>query len=352
MEKAQEALRAGGVRCYTYDVRGLPEKGDISDAILAGLKNYTPEAVRNSLMDAVRVILDADKPKPRSLSSAELTDRVLIDITRRMSGEIKGLPWPGAWTKLGRDLGPIEPGSFTIIAARPSVGKTMMAQQLQAHLGDKGYRVLFVTRELTAERLGRRHIVREGGDMVRLRDGDLQVEDQRAIDTYVDRQKKWDVWYDFESRGVDDIFKEAAILEPDCIIIDYLQRLAYDTENEYAAITRIVNEVQDVVIDLNVPVILVSQLRRPMPGKEHVAPSSSDTRGSGAVEERATNLVLLHRKWETTKDDNGRTVASRPTKEGLFIIAKNADGPSGGAIPVLFKGDRMQVFEREDRLGV
>jgi replicative DNA helicase len=224
----------------------------------------------------------------------------------------------------------------------------MMAQQLQAHLCDNGYRVLFVTRELTAERLGRRHIVREGGDMIRLRKGNIDLVDQQAIDQYVRRQEKWDVWYDFESRDVGAILKEAEIVEPDCIIIDYLQRLAYDTESEYAAITRIVNDVQDVSISLNVPLVLVSQLRRPMPGKEHIAPVSSDTRGSGAVEERATNLVLMHRKWETKKDENGRTVSTRPMKEGSFIIAKNADGPSGSIIPVIFRGERMQVIELSD----
>jgi hypothetical protein len=53
----------------------------------------------------------------------------------------------------------------------------------------------------------------------------------------------------------------------------------------------------------------------------------------------------MHRKWETKKDDNGREVSSRPTNEGLFIIAKNADGPSGTAIRVIYKGDRMKVYE-------
>jgi len=348
MEKAQEALKAADIKCYILELRGMPEKSDISDVIDAGFKNSSAEVICKALTDEVQVLLDADKPKPHSLSSAELTQRVLADIDRRARGEVKGLPWPREWGQLAHDLGPIESGSFTIIAARPSVGKTLFAQQLQAHLGDKGYRVLFVTRELTAERLGRRHVVREGGDMARLRRGDVEASDQQAIGKYVERQSHWDVWYDFESRNVKEICREAEIVEPDCIIIDYLQRLAYETENEYAAITRIVNEVQDIVIDLNVPLILVSQLRRPIPGKEHLIPSASDTRGSGAVEERATNLVLMHRKWETKKDDTGRTIATHPMKEGSFIIAKNADGPSGRIIPVLFKGDQMQVIELTD----
>lgn len=347
MEKAQEALRTAGIKCYIFEVRGLPEKGDISDVVAR--KDFTPEAMRRWLLDEAQALRDADKPKPHSLSSAELTERCLVDIERRRRGEIKGLPWPLEWAQLGRDLGPIEQGSFTIIAARPSVGKTMFAQQLQAFLGDKGYRVLFVTRELTAERLGRRHIAREGANILHLRRGDIDVDDEQAIEAYVEKQKKWDVWYDFESRTVEDISREVEIVEPDCVIIDYLQRLAYNTENEYAAITRIVNEVQDLVIDLNVPLVLVSQLRRPISGKEHVVPVASDTRGSGAVEERATNLVLMHRNWETQRDEMGRSVASTPTKTGLFIVAKNADGVSGNHIPVLFQGERMRVTELIDR---
>jgi len=75
----------------------------------------------------------------------------------------------------------------------------------------------------------------------------------------------------------------------------------------------------------------------------------SDTRGSGAVEERAAVIVFLHRHWDMeTEERYGKEVkvATKATDEGWFIIRKNADGESGKFIPVTYKGREMRIVER------
>jgi len=285
----------------------------------------------------------------RSQSEEQIIGKALDNLDRRRKGEIVGLPWPTEWPGLDRALGPIEPGALIVIGSRPSVGKTMFGMHLLRGLASKGLRVLYVSKELSTTRLVWRHMASYGADMYRLRSGQVVQKDIDAITNYQRDARDWKTFYDDKSRTIEDIKTEVILRQPDCVIVDYLQRLAYDTEKEYAAITRIVNELQDLTLATNVPVVCLSQLARPEKGKENKAPEMSDTRGSGAVEERAAVLVVLHRHWDMeTEERFGKEVkvAIKPTDEGWFIIRKNADGESGKFIPVIFNGARMKIIEK------
>jgi replicative DNA helicase len=285
----------------------------------------------------------------RALGGEHALAKFTDDLDRRRNGEIVGLPWPIEWPGLGRAIGPIEPGSLTVVASRPSVGKTMFGMHLLRSLAAAGQCVLYVTRELTTTRLVRRHIAAYGANMYRLRSGEVLQSDVDAITNYQRDAAKWRTFYDENTRTIEDLNVEIILTQPTVIIVDYLQRLAYNTEKEYAAITRIVNELQDVTLATDIPIVCLSQLARPLKGMENRPPSMSDTRGSGAVEERAANLILLHRRWDTEKEDRfGKEVdiAKAPTSEGWFIIAKCADGEAGKFIPVLFDGARMRITEK------
>jgi replicative DNA helicase len=285
----------------------------------------------------------------RSMDGEHALDACLRDLDRRKNGEIIGLPWPAEWPALARCVGPIEPGTLSVIGSRPSVGKTMFGLHLLRGLAMKGHRVLYVTRELSTTRLIRRHFSAYGADMYRLRSGSLVQKDVDAITNYQRDARQWSTFYDDHSHTIEDINTEIILTQPDIIIVDYLQRLAYDTEKEYAAITRIVNELQDLTLSTNVPVVCLTQLSRPEKGKENKPPSMSDTRGSGAVEERAAVLILLHRYWDTEVEErNGKEIriATRPTEDGYFIVAKNADGEAGRIIPALFDGARGRIVEK------
>ena len=303
-------------------------------------------------VDAARRILSDldDKPAyvPHSITSEEANARAMADLDRRRNGDVVGLPWPVEWPGLAKCVGPIEPGSLLVVASRPSVGKTMFGMHLTRSLAAKGQRVLYISKELSTTRLIWRHMACYGADLYRLRDSHVEQKDIDAIVNYQRDAAEWATFYDDTSKTIDDIKREAVLTQPNIIIIDYLQRLAYNTEKEYAAITRIVNELQDLTLETNIPIVLLSQLARPMKGSENKPPNMSDTRGSGAVEERAAVLILLHRRWDTESEERfGKEVeiAKAPTSEGWFIVAKNADGESGKFIKVQFNGPRMKIVE-------
>lgn len=291
----------------------------------------------------------APKYRPHSVRYDMAMSMATKDLDRRRNGEIVGLPWPVEWPALSRRIGPIEPSSLTIVAARPSVGKSLFAMQLARFLASRGKCVLFVSRELSVVRLLRRSWAAYGANMMSLRKGEPTDRDIDAIATHSGEAMGWNLYIDDISTSVAEIDREAEALKPDLIIIDYLQRLAYDTEKEYAAITRLVNELQDLTLETGIPVVCLSQLSRPLKGNEWKPPSMSDTRGSGAVEERAANLILLHRHWDTSEEEAyGKTVkvAKCQSEDGYFIVAKCSDGETGTPIHVLYEGAKMKVTEK------
>lgn len=337
-----DSLTGKAAQAAILNLPGLPPKGDVSD----WLGRSGNDARR--LADLVMEALAAAAPQSRSTTVEVAFFETLEDIQRRRSGTITGLSWPHEWTQLAETVGPLEPGSFTVVAARPSVGKTMFGMQLQKHLCNSGHSVLYVSRELSKVRMIRRHMVSFGANIYHLRTGQIDSRDQQAIDAFQDASKGWRLWIDDASRTTEDIASEISILKPDAVIIDYLQRLAYDTESEYAAITRIVNDLQDITLDYKVPVVCLSQLARPLKGQEHKPPRMSDTRGSGAVEERATNLIMLHRRWSTTKDGHGQDI-TKSEESGLFLVEKCADGEAGTLIDVVYQGAKMRILEEVPR---
>jgi replicative DNA helicase len=285
----------------------------------------------------------------RAMSSQAALLKATDDLDRRRKGEIVGLPWPVEWPSLSRRIGPLEPASLTVIAARPSVGKSIFGMQMARFLAGRGHAVLFVSRELSVVRLMRRNWVSFGANMMNLRLGKPTDKDIKCIGDYTSEAASWELMYDEHSRSVSDIAKEVEAQRPDIVIIDYMQRLAYDTEKEYAAVTRISNELQDLTLDTDIPVVCLSQLVRAQKGFEWKPPTMSDVRGSGAIEERAANMILLHRKWETKEEDAyGKKVkvGTMQSEEGYFIVAKCADGETGAPIPAVFEGAHMRVQER------
>ncbi len=292
--------------------------------------------------EELKAIGESIRRATRPVDSDEAFAMFEADLYKRMDGTVTGLSWPMEWPSLEKTMGPIEPGTLTVVGARTSVGKTVFAMQLLRSLAADGKSILYVTKELTVERIIRRHLCSFGASGERLRFGKPTNEDFLAIDAYQRAAKDWRVDYDHKSSSVQDVRDKLTGRQYDIIFIDYLQRLGYNAENEYGSLTNMVNDIQSLTLETNVPVMLLSQLRRAQSGKEHEEPHLSDTRGSGAVEERATSYILLHRRWE-----HDETLGARVrTDDGWFIVAKNADGESGKWIPWTIDGKRMLIQEK------
>jgi replicative DNA helicase len=115
-------------------------------------------------------------------------------------------------------------------------------------------------------------------------------------------------------------------------VIDYLQLLhstARRAENRQQEIADISNGIKSLAKELNVPVIVLSQLNRELEREKNRKPRLSDLRESGAIEQDADVVGLL---YKPSSDDDESGAAPAPEEDAVpvnLLIAKQRNGPTG-----------------------
>ena len=249
---------------------------------------------------------------------------------------------PSGFAGLDEFLGGFQRSDLTIIAGRPSMGKTSLALSIarNAAVEQKACVALF-SLEMAREPL-----------VLRLLSGEAKVDSRRVR---LGRHNE-----DEEKRIMDatGILSEAAIYIDDTpqlrvvemrskarrlhyehgvnlIIVDYLQLMAADGrgENRVQEISYISRSLKALARELNVPVLAVSQLSRAVEWRASHRPQLSDLRESGSIEQDADIVIFIYRddvyynkaEWEREHPDTD--IQYPPPAE--IIIAKHRNGPTG-----------------------
>lgn len=195
--------------------------------------------------------------------------------------------------------GGLFPGEMTVIGARPGTGKTALTLQIAEHAAKQGHRAVFISREMSDIQIGERILARHGINMARSRIGRLREDDWAAAQAALADASYANILIDNRSTTVAAIRTScrrwAAKGGLDLICIDYLQ-LVHSENNgsrndQVAAISWACKELS---IELNVPVLVLSQLNRELKNRDNGEPLLTDLRDSGAVEQDADNVWLLY----------------------------------------------------------
>ncbi|MCH2075158.1 MAG: replicative DNA helicase, partial [Puniceicoccaceae bacterium] len=234
------------------------------------------------------------------------------------------------------------PGQMIVLAARPAVGKTSFAMNFAEHAilpdgGRPATGVLVFSLEMTASQLAMRLICcRARADMRKIRDRIASKKDMQEIANTVKELKGQPLWIDDSATStILDIRAKARRIDAKhrlgLIVIDYLQLIKgtdsrAPREQQIADISR---GVKGMAKELNVPVVVLSQLNRESE-KENRDPRLSDLRESGSIEQDADVVMLLHRPKKSDDDEavDGGGVYNEHEHIKL-IIAKQRNGPVG-----------------------
>jgi replicative DNA helicase len=110
----------------------------------------------------------------------------------------------------------------------------------------------------------------------------------------------------------------------DLIIIDYLQLMSSDsrTENRVQEISYLSRSLKGLARELNVPVLVASQLSRAVEQRSDKKPVLSDLRDSGSIEQDADIVMFIYREDVYDENSDRKNVAE-------IIIAKHRNGPTG-----------------------
>lgn len=221
-------------------------------------------------------------------------------------------------------------GGLYVVGARPGIGKTTVALNIAENVARSGKTVLFVSLEMTDHQIMCKRISIEYALPYKsLMNGRISQEDLETVQigaaTLADRPF---VMNGAAGLTVNDISLLCRkIGEVDLLVIDYLG-LIQPPENSngsrYEDYTKISGDLKQLAIRLNIPILCLSQLNRQNTQRANKEPSLSDLRDTGAVEQDADAVILLHR------DSYYETTENKPDMEVIkMIVAKNRHGDTG-----------------------
>tara|TARA_R110000744_G_scaffold105885_1_gene202048 strand:- start:25 stop:807 length:783 start_codon:yes stop_codon:yes gene_type:complete len=220
-------------------------------------------------------------------------------------------------------------GDLNIVAARPSVGKTSLALCMADAAASAGKKVLFFSLEMKSSQILMRSICSEMEiDYREALQGDMSKEDLRKIQEGLSIMGKRPIYIDDNGTiTIHNIKSKSKRMKRDLgidlIIVDYLQIISSSKkfETRDREVANWSSQLKALAKDLDVPVVCLSQLSRDGARNER-KPRLTDLRDSGAIEQDADVVIMMHR------DYNIDMTQGRPYPLSL-IVAKQRSGPVG-----------------------
>jgi len=236
------------------------------------------------------------------------------------------------FSKVDQMTSGLQPSDMIVLAARPSMGKTAMALNVVEHVAlNEQKSVGIFSLEMSKEQVVFRLLCSHARiSSQKIRSGYLKKEDFPKLENAYSRLRTAPIYVD-DTPGISvmELRAKARRLKArsNCqlLIIDYLQLMTSGThssrEGRQQEISEISRSVKGLARELNVPIIILSQLNRAVENRTDHRPQLSDLRESGAIEQDADVVFLLTRKEYYNKDDE-------PGMADL-ILAKQRNGPTG-----------------------
>ncbi|MDD5888181.1 MAG: replicative DNA helicase [bacterium] len=380
LNKKNELNEVGGVEYLTEVLNFVPTASNIDyyiqsveeTAILRKLietaTEIASEGYRND--ESVNEILDNSEKrilnivKNRKSSEFRTIKEVLAktqsDLERlsENKGEITGLAT--GWYDFDKLTTGLHPNEFIIIAARPAMGKTAFALNLATHAAmEQDKSVAVFNLEMSAEQLAMRILSSLGQiEGFKLRTGNLMNNDWKRINEASSQLANTNLVID-DTPGITigEIRAKCRRLASSekglsLVVIDYLQLISGGKNygaNRQQEVSDISRSLKTLAMELNVPVIALSQLSRSVEAREDKRPLMSDLRESGSIEQDADIVAFLYRDDYYNKE--ARTEDNTSISE--LIIGKHRNGPTA-TVELLFKKNtstfvNLKKDNREDR---
>ncbi|MBL6634175.1 MAG: replicative DNA helicase [Actinomycetota bacterium] len=266
------------------------------------------------------------------------TDTLVMSSMERLvaasehGSEVTGLPT--GFEDLDRLTGGFRAANLVVVAARPSMGKTALALCMAEHVALAEQKAVAIfSLEMSGEELTQRMLCSVAMvDASRMRSGRLSADDWPRVSQAADRLSKAPIFIDdSEGMTVTEMRTKARRLKArhglGLIVVDYIQlmegapNLRRRDENRVQELSAISRGLKMMARDLEVPIIVVSQLNRSPDARTDKRPMLSDLRESGAIEQDADMVLLIYRDDYYEPDSESKGIAE-------VNVAKHRNGPT------------------------
>ena len=295
--------------------------------------------------------IDIDRPQ-RALAIGDLVKERFAELDRlveaRATGQEVFTGVPTGLEPLDNLLSGIQPGIVTLLAGRPAMGKSALAQAIADAASELGHGVHVFSLEDARSAYADRVMAR--GARVpteRIRTGRLQRQDMEPMTLRAAALCKRHNWLydDVSSISADEIVRavrrERVANDTRLVVVDYLQivRRPRRYENKNDAIEQNISILAEAARHDGIAYLVLSQLSREVERREDKRPRLSDLRDSGTLEERAKCVLAVYRgsvygdpaagiDYADTTDDQRPTDLEWRERMDVLVL-KNSHGATG-----------------------
>lgn len=354
------AISSFAIRDYAQMVIDLKLRRDLIETCAEGLERLSDTrevslTVGADIETAVGKFLSSTETKPLVRSYLSTVMSTVQQVNDVYHG-VKPSGVPTGITRLDQKLNNMRGGQLLVIAGRPSMGKTTLAQSISFSVAKGGRAVHFGSLEMQGEDCTTRFISRglaERGEFIPYQDmmrenGLTESQFRRFVE---EAKRHTELPIQIGERDTRSIRRMRAAIKRTkqiyddtdtplgLVVIDYIQRMdAPEAKNAHERISACMDMAKSVAMDLDIPVIILAQLGRQVELREPPIPILSDLKESGSIEEDADVVMFcyrdayyLKRKLDgMTHGDKGYDAIMADyiaTKQNLsIIIAKQRQG--------------------------
>jgi len=355
LRKSDELEAVGGVAYLGEVVHVVPHAANAVYYAEIVAEKSTLRALISTCTEVLRESYDQSIPPRELLGRAEerifgiLDNRGTTDVARldevlqlafdridarlKQGGGISGLST--GLLDLDQMIGGLQKSELSILAGRPSMGKTALATSVAENVSIRNNLcTLFVSLEMAKLELTERimcSFAKVNGH--KLRNGFIGAEGQRKLVEKASSMSAAPLFIDDSpSRTVSEIAATARRLKRRenlaLVVIDYLQLIEPDNPKDprQEQVAKIARRLKGLARSLDVPVLCLAQLNRQAETTKDNRPRLSHLRESGAIEQAADEVMFVHREeYYATSEEEKQQLAG----QAHLIIAKQRNGPTG-----------------------
>ncbi len=242
-----------------------------------------------------------------------------------------------------------KPSELIILAARPSMGKTAFALNILKNMAvDQKKSVALFSLEMNSEQIADRVLSMVSGiPMWKIGKGQLDTEDFTIMGEAMETLSETNIFIDDKwSTTIPELKSKIRRLkieknQLDLVIIDYLQLMSWSNSwymgNRVQEISEISRWLKELARELEIPIMALSQLSREVEKRPDKRPQLSDLRESGAIEQDADSVIMLHREDYYDPDTDKKWLTD-------VCLRKNRNGPVGET-EIFFEREIMKFSE-------
>ena len=269
----------------------------------------------------------------------------VIDRLEKLAADPKAMRGiPTGFASLNRRLNGLQRSDLILIAARPGQGKTSIGMNIVQNVAlnrerktetgaVKPYVCAVFSLEMPAEQLVKRMMCSVGKvDMTHVNAGTLDAGEWKRLVEAKNKLDKSKIFiYDSAQTTPMELLSRCRRLKReqglDLVMVDYLQLMSTGkrTESRQLEISEITRTMKIAARELDVPILLLSQMSRDIEKRTNRRPQMSDLRESGAIEQDADIILFIYREYDMT--DTSVEPDKRDKVE--LIIAKHRNGEPG-----------------------